>query len=110
MKLSLCSLLRVSILNFACSVGHSECLENAGKHFNAWLNNSTDRPAPDLRNVIYYYGMVVNGNEENWDKVWNLYLNEADAQEKIKLMDSLSAIQVPWILKRYVHIRLFEVR
>lgn len=58
------------------------------------------RPLPDLRNVIYYYGMAAVGNEEKWEKVWNVYLKETDASEKAKLAYGLSGIQLPWLLTR----------
>lgn len=72
----------------------------ASKRFIGWLSNTKERPEPDLRSVIYTYGMRVNGNEDNWNKVWDLYLSETDAQEKAKLLASLSSTTEPWILKR----------
>lgn len=95
------SLLRVQILSFACRVGNSDCLSVASEQFNSWLNNAA-RPPPDLRSVIYTFGMRVNGNESNWNKVWNLYVAESDAQEKAKLLYSLASTTDPWILKRLV--------
>lgn len=64
------------------------------------LNDTKKRPSPDVRSTIYYYGMKTNGNEQNWDTVWKLYLNETDAQEKALLIQSLSAIKDADILKR----------
>jgi len=96
------NLLRVQILSFACNVGHNDCLTVAGKEFNKWLNNQKERPPPDVRSVIYSYGMRINGNENDWNKVWNLYLKEADAQEKTKLLGSLSSTTDPWILKQFI--------
>lgn len=65
------------------------------------MANPSARPNPDLRNLVYYYGMASVGNEANWNTMWALYLAEADASEKVKLMYGLSGIEVPWILKRY---------
>lgn len=95
-------MLRTTILGFACSIGVQDCLDEAGKEFDKWLQNPSVRPKPDLRNTIYYYGMFTVGTIEKWEQVWQLYLDEGDAQEKSKLMQSLVAIQSPWILKRFI--------
>lgn len=76
------------------------CLDAVGEEFTKWMENPEVRPSPDLRNIIYSYGMRTRGNEAYWNIVWDLYLKETDASEKTKLMGSLTNIQVPWILKR----------
>ncbi|XP_075149954.1 glutamyl aminopeptidase-like [Haematobia irritans] len=98
------NLLRVTILNAMCSFGDSEALEEAGKRFNEWLSNVNVRPHPDIRSTVYYYGMKKAGNEQLWNQVWDLFINESDAQEKIKLMEALAAINEPWILQRYINL------
>lgn len=62
------------------------------------------RPNPDLRDLVYYYGTLSVGNEDTWFQMWDLFIAEPDAQEKIKLMSGLSAVQVPWILQRFVEL------
>uniref|UniRef100_A0A1B0DFZ5 ERAP1-like C-terminal domain-containing protein n=1 Tax=Phlebotomus papatasi TaxID=29031 RepID=A0A1B0DFZ5_PHLPP len=94
--------LRGRILDLACSMGHEECLNHAGKEFDKWLQNPSDRPHPDLRALIYEYGMVSVGNKAKWEQVWKLYLAETDAQEKIKLMNALSAITDLSVLNRFI--------
>lgn len=101
------SKLRVTVLGFACAVGHPQCVKEAGDRFNNWLSNSTVRPTPDIRGIVYYYGMLANGNEQNWEDIWNLYLSETDASEKVKLMSALSAVQKPTLLTRYVQSNRF---
>ncbi len=88
------------MLNFACSVGLPDCLTQAGNKFNEWLDNLTERPNPDLRNIIYYYGMQSVGNEEKWELVWEVYKNESDASEKAKLIYGLSGIKDHNVLSR----------
>lgn len=101
-SLSCRSKLRVTVVGFACAIGQPECVKEAGDRFDKWLSNSTIRPTPDIRSIVYYYGMKANGNEQNWEAVWNLYLKETDASEKVKLMSALSAVQNPTLLTRYV--------
>uniref|UniRef100_A0A7G3AQF7 Putative secreted protein n=1 Tax=Lutzomyia longipalpis TaxID=7200 RepID=A0A7G3AQF7_LUTLO len=45
---------------------------------------------------------VAVGNREKWDKVWEMYLAETDAQEKNKLMASLCAIKDHAVLNRFI--------
>ena len=96
----MCSLLRVTVLSSACGLGNEECLQEAATRFTAWLANPSVRPSPDIRSIVYYYGMQQTGNEKVWNQVLELFVAEQDAQEKIKLMEALAAVQVPWILQR----------
>ena len=41
------------------------------------------------------------GTEEDWDHVWNAYLNESDASEKMKLLTALGHSKESHILSRY---------
>ncbi|XP_011291903.2 glutamyl aminopeptidase isoform X2 [Musca domestica] len=98
------NLLRVTVLNAACGYGVPEALDEAGKRFTEWLANPSERPNPDIRSTVYYYGMQSIGNEQSWNQVWDLFVAEQDAQEKIKLMEALAAIKEPWILQRYINL------
>jgi len=73
-----------------------------GEQFNTWLTTPTKRPNPDVRDTVYFFGMQSVGNQEIWETVWDLFVNEADASEKSKLMYGLSAVQEPWLLQRYI--------
>jgi glutamyl aminopeptidase len=48
--------------------------------------------------------MKLAGGEEEWSTMWDLYLNETDAQERIKLLQGLAHSSEPWILHRSVEI------
>ncbi|XP_017484575.1 PREDICTED: glutamyl aminopeptidase-like [Rhagoletis zephyria] len=98
------NLLRVSLLNLAGRFGYEPMLKEAATRFTAWLSNSTDRPDPDIRWAVYYFGMQSVGDEKSWDQIWELFINEQDAQEKVKLMEALSAVNSPWILQRYINL------
>lgn len=97
------SQLRTTILGLACSLDMAECLKEAGSRFDDWLvSPQTKIPSPDLRNLVYYYGMANVGNEAKWNQMWTIYKQETDAQEKAKLMYGLSGVQVPWILSKLI--------
>ncbi|KAG7213582.1 hypothetical protein KM043_002837 [Ampulex compressa] len=95
--------LRTTILDLACSVGHVECLQEAGEIFKRWLNDSKDvRPHPDIRSLVYYYGMQHVGTEAEWDAVFQKFVSETDSTEKLKLMSGLAAIRSSWILNKFI--------
>lgn len=95
------SRLRMTVLSLACSLGVDDCLKEATTRFSNFLTKN-EKPHPDLREVVYYYGMARSASEEIWDQLWSVFIEEQDANEKAKLMEGLSAVQVPWILKRFV--------
>ncbi|XP_030079658.1 glutamyl aminopeptidase isoform X2 [Drosophila hydei] len=96
--------LRIKVLSAACGVGHESSLEQAATLFKQWLATPDTRPNPDVRDVVYYFGLQEVNTEAAWDQVWQLYLTEPDAQEKLKLMNALAAIKVPWLLQRYINL------
>jgi len=97
------SRLRIKVLSSACSLGHESSLQQVVTLFNQWLASPETRPSPDIRDVVYYYGLQQVNTEAAWDQMWKLYLDETDAQEKVKLMNGLAAVQVPWLLQRYIN-------
>ncbi|KAL5285219.1 ENPEP.2 family protein [Megaselia abdita] len=96
------NLLAVSVLGGACSFGHTNALTIASQKFDEWILDTTKRPVPDLRSIIYYYGMSTVGDEQKWEVMWNVFINENDAQEKVKLMKGLAGIREPWILQKFI--------
>lgn len=101
--------LRRSILNLACSVGHNECLEEAGAIFKTWLDDPKDvRPHPDVREFIYKYGMSHLGKETEWDALFEKFINETNATEKLKLMRGLAAVRSSYLLNKYISIAVDE--
>ncbi|KAM8706835.1 hypothetical protein ACLKA7_011004 [Drosophila subpalustris] len=96
--------LRIKVLSTACKVGHESTLEQAATLFKQWLADPESPPSPDIRDVVYYFGLQQVNTEAAWDQVWQLYLTEPDAQEKLKLMNALAAIKVPWLLQRYINL------
>lgn len=92
------------MLTAACKVGHESSLEQAATLFKQWLASPDKPPSPDVRDVVYFFGLQQVNTEAAWDQVWKLYLTEPDAQEKLKLMHALTAIKVPWLLQRYINL------
>lgn len=83
---------------------HPGCLQEVSKRFRKWLNDDpiNNRPHPDLRSLIYSHGMRSIGNEADWNKMFDIYTNEQDANEKSKLRKGLSAIRDAELLQKYI--------
>ena len=93
-------MLRATILSAACSFGNENALKEAASRFQVWLKNPSMPPHPDIRLIVYVYGMQQMGCEKVWDRVLKIYLAEENAQEKSKIMQALAAVEIPWILQR----------
>ncbi|KAL4715582.1 hypothetical protein ACJJTC_009208 [Scirpophaga incertulas] len=98
-------LLRTRILSMASKVGLADAEVRVRKIFVDWLNNYGTLNAttiePDLRDFVYYYGMK-SATLNEWEKLWEIYLKEEDAQEQTKLRSALAASSDPTLLQKYL--------
>ncbi|XP_057260520.1 glutamyl aminopeptidase [Pezoporus wallicus] len=93
-------LLRTSVLDFACSMGDTESLNNASQLFDQWLQGQII-PA-NLRLLVYRYGMQNSGNETSWNYMFEKYQETTLAQEKEKLLYGLASVKNITLLDRYL--------
>ncbi|XP_010007436.1 PREDICTED: glutamyl aminopeptidase [Nestor notabilis] len=93
-------LLRTSVLDFACSMGDTESLNNASQLFEQWLQGQII-PA-NLRLLVYQYGMQNSGNETSWNYMFEKYQETSLAQEKEKLLYGLASVKNITLLDRYL--------
>uniref|UniRef100_A0A182N6L7 glutamyl aminopeptidase n=1 Tax=Anopheles dirus TaxID=7168 RepID=A0A182N6L7_9DIPT len=84
------NLLRTTILDLACSFGHADCLSQAGTRFRSWLNDGATIH-PDIRSVVYTYGIQSGVSVADWERVLERFRQENDANEKTKLMVALAS-------------------
>ncbi|XP_065573933.1 glutamyl aminopeptidase-like isoform X1 [Artemia franciscana] len=98
----LSNLLRSTILDFACDVNVDDIVTAATNRFQQWIQNPGYYLSPNIRTIVYKYGMSSIGNEEIWKTVWDRYLQEADVQEKTKLLQGLASVQDPYIINQYL--------
>ncbi|XP_074105010.1 glutamyl aminopeptidase isoform X1 [Cotesia typhae] len=97
--------LRRIILNLACNVEHVECLDEAGVIFKNWIDDPNDiRPHPDIRGFVYKYGMSHVGKEADWDVMFNRFIKETNADEKLKLMRGLAGVRSSYLLNKFIGI------
>lgn len=96
---------RVNILNWACSLGHEDCVRNSVLQFQNWRSSpDPDRNNPisaNLKNVVYCTAIRVGGQEE-WDFAWQRYRKTNVGSEKDILLGALGCSREIWILSRYL--------
>uniref|UniRef100_A0A8C3KI73 Aminopeptidase n=1 Tax=Calidris pygmaea TaxID=425635 RepID=A0A8C3KI73_9CHAR len=93
-------LLRATVLDFACSMGDIDSLNNASQLFEKWLKGET--VSTNLRLLVYRYGMQNSGNETSWNYMFEKYQETSLAQEKEKLLYGLASVKNITLLDRYL--------
>lgn len=93
-------LLRATVLDFACSMGDIDSLNNASQLFEKWLEGET--VSTNLRLLVYRYGMQNSGNETSWNYMFEKYQETSLAQEKEKLLYGLASVKNITLLDRYL--------
>ncbi|XP_061175207.1 glutamyl aminopeptidase-like [Saccostrea echinata] len=94
-------LMRVNLISLTCGMGDKDCLNNATNKFRKWLDQG-ESVTPNIRSIVYKYGMQNGGSPEDWDKMWNKYKTETVPQEQIKLLYGMSKTPTVWLLVRYL--------
>lgn len=94
-------LLRETILGLACRMEDEDALANASMLFKEWLKGA--RIDPNLRLLVYRYGMQASGNETSWEYMLDQYIKSTLAQEKDKLLYGLASVQDVKLLNKYLN-------
>ena len=87
--------LRTLVLKKMCHYGTAS--KEAGARLLQW-KESGQPICPDLRDVVYTYGMKAVGDEDLWNWMLDRYVNESNAQEKAKLLRGLASVSEPWLI------------
>ncbi|XP_076317960.1 uncharacterized protein LOC143229476 isoform X3 [Tachypleus tridentatus] len=93
---------RVTVLNLACGVEDEECLNNATELLRQWKDGKNI--SPDLRSIVYRYGISHSNSEELWNYMWKRYLDEQSSHEKMRFLNALSCTKNENILLKYLEI------
>lgn len=97
------NLLRGTILNWACALGHEPCLNTAHELYKQWMLNPDNNTifTPNIKWTVYCRG-VEAGGEEEWNFAWSRYLKSNVASEKSKLLAAMGCTKKQWLLSRYL--------
>lgn len=92
-------MLRNIIVKIACISADRECLTNVTRTFRSWLKDG-QYVSPDIRGIVYKYGMQEIGHEKEWNVLWHNYLTSKIPQEKNTLLIGLTQARPAWLLHR----------
>ncbi|KAK3089030.1 hypothetical protein FSP39_000261 [Pinctada imbricata] len=95
------NLMRTNMISLACGMADKDCLDNATRKFRNWLDNGIS-VSPNIRSLVYRYGMQSGGSAKDWDKLWNKYQTETVPQEQIKLLYGMAHTRIVWLLVRFL--------
>ena len=93
---------RNNILQLACHYGYRPCNAEAGRIFNKWIADSEYYIKPNIRSMVYKYGMQESNDPDAWEIMFTRYTSEINSQEKAKLLYGLSQVKEPWIIERFL--------
>ncbi|XP_057652415.1 glutamyl aminopeptidase-like isoform X2 [Diorhabda carinulata] len=95
-------LTRTVVISLACKAGYKDCLEQAEKKFDTWMK---DRQfiSPDLKSFVYIYGST-KASVETWNALLQIYQDENDASEKLKIMAGLCNVENVDLLKKLLEV------
>lgn len=88
------------ILETACKFDYEPCLSDAKKQFDSWNYSKTNRPQPDIRQIVYSFGIASMKDESSWDQAWAVYIAESDVKEKRMLLKALAQVKSSSILRK----------
>ena len=90
-------MLRVIIIDLACSSGNKKCLDGAKAEYKKM--KSGQQIKPNLASLVRKYGAAQN-EDENWEFLWQKYLETNLVSEKLDYLRLLSMSKNEAIIKR----------
>ncbi|KAK7090085.1 hypothetical protein V1264_009931 [Littorina saxatilis] len=102
------SYLRTQIASLACSSGVQQCVQDALSLFQTWKQTPSTNPiAPELRSVVYCTAMA-HGTVEDWNFLYQQFLNETNVNEKARLLSRLACSNEIWVLTKLLNRALYS--
>ncbi|XP_037773440.1 aminopeptidase N-like [Penaeus monodon] len=97
-------------VNWACKLGHKDCLGKALTLYRQWMGNAdnTSLISPNLKWTVYCRA-IEEGGEAEWDFAWDQYLRTNVASEKTLLLAAMACTKEAWILSRYLDMAINPV-
>ncbi|XP_076648371.1 putative aminopeptidase-2 isoform X2 [Halictus rubicundus] len=94
-------LLRSELNKWACNYGHKGCIETFTKEFQKWRSTNNLTIKPNQRAVAYCTA-IRHGTKDDWEFLWNKYINSNSANEQADIMQGLGCTEDPALRERYM--------
>jgi aminopeptidase N len=89
------------ILQWACKLNETECTKKSDELFTAWHTNSSQRIPRNARPAVYCTA-IKRGTTDDWEFLWNKYLEANLASEKKIIINALGCSTNKTILQTYL--------
>lgn len=86
-------------INLACEFGVTKCLQDTHSKFQQIINGK--KVKPNIRSVAIFNG-IRSANNEEITKLWSLFLNNGDKEERQEILSSLGNIASDATLNEYL--------
>ncbi|XP_076675141.1 uncharacterized protein LOC143372620 isoform X2 [Andrena cerasifolii] len=96
---------RELILTWTCKYNQTECVDTSKKLFSKWRKNRSDVISPNARAAVYCTALR-HGSQDDWQFLWERYLETNFASEKKIILDALGCSLDPKILNQYIQYAL----
>jgi aminopeptidase N len=98
---------RKSVLTWLCKFGQEQCVTNSTNLFAEWMKNATDNKIDaNLREVVYSTA-IRQGGEEEWEFLWQRFLEETVDSERLKLIYTLGVSKNETSILKYLNETLY---
>ncbi|KAF2885918.1 hypothetical protein ILUMI_20255, partial [Ignelater luminosus] len=94
-------LIRISVLNWLCKVGHQECRTKSLNQVRAWKANNQSDITPNLETPVFCGAMRI-GNSEDWEFLYQKFIKAVNRKQKFQLLIGLSCSENKNILNRFL--------
>ncbi|XP_037093237.1 aminopeptidase N-like [Pollicipes pollicipes] len=95
---------RINVLNWACALGHKDCVRQSVDKFEQWMADpDNDGIIPANLKARVYCTAIREGGEDEWEFAWGRYKAANVASEKSRLLSALGCSREIWVLSRYLN-------
>jgi hypothetical protein len=91
---------RTTIIEFICFNGYVECHEQSYRLFSQW--KAGVKIVPNLLQIVLKYGIRHSDLRDDWDFLWDMYLNEQSMALRSTYLNALSFTTNNTLISLYV--------
>ena len=92
---------RAAIISWMCLLGYDDCKVKSVQLFANWMNSFKNEIDPSVRSTVYCQA-IANGDEKEWNFLWNMLTETNNANEKKTILRALACTGEVWLLQRYL--------
>ncbi|KAJ8733130.1 hypothetical protein PYW08_001428 [Mythimna loreyi] len=92
---------RMQIMNVACNLGHSGCVENSLQKWRAYVQNNTNEVPVNQRRYVYCVGLR-EGNNTDYELLFRRYNSSQNTADMVVMLRALACTKNQTSLEHYL--------